>query len=779
MEKYGWTIIQLLFVKSILDSNLISAMPLLSIIIPVYKTERYLSDCLKSLDGLSHFKNETEVIVVSDASPNNPETIVQDFTGVLNIRCLVHQKNSSVFQARKTGILASQGEYILSLDSDDTLLSMRWKELLSYLDRSKTDILRFSEAREKKDIFNVENKSIEGQEVWDYFVSKRLWQLAGTAIRRNLFIKLFDRIELKENSAYINMADDLCYSAGLFNIAKTFSSKAGLGHYCYRLNPTSLTRSSLGDTLSNARRLARDYSNCKQLGFCFLEEKRRKTDFQTLLDSNLPWIAPKLCNVFTSFPEIWDDFCNTFSPIPLFHEILHFDITSSAAVLSHILKKKKGFEPIKRIGIVVTKLQGGGTERMACSLASILSNYYHIHLITSFESENDYPVASSVNVKCIAEGQDRRLEILKFCCGEGINTLIFVDYYLEKTLRDILYFKFHGLNVIAQEHNSFAVPFYTGQIALMAERTAVYKLTNLLTCLSQSDLMFWQSLGVSQAIYMPNILTLDPKYKNKKLSSGVKNVLFLGRLTPLKGSEDLIPIILNTCNQRNDIVFEICGSFTNPQDEANFKSKLKELIIAGKVNLLGQIQNVEEKISGATVLILPSYVEGSPMVIGEARSMGTPTIMYSLPYVDIANEGVISTPVGQPLLFSETLLSLIDNPSFYEELSSSCYKGIEKWSSGNVSKLWHDALSNLPFINHDSQLEPAVCELSRQIQLAVNYIYYNDINLKEDKDLQKKINRYNKMMNLFSKFFPNGSKRRRFVKIVIARSLRLLDNKKS
>lgn len=159
--------------------------------------------------------------------------------------------------------------------------------------------------------------------------------------------------------------------------------------------------------------------------------------------------------------------------------------------------------------------------------------------------------------------------------------------------------------------------------------------------------------------------------------------------------------------------------------------------------------------------------------------MGTPTIMYSLPYVDIANEGVISTPVGQPLLFSETLLSLIDNPSFYEELSSSCYKGIEKWSSGNVSKLWHDALSNLPFINHDSQLEPAVCELSRQIQLAVNYIYYNDINLKEDKDLQKKINRYNKMMNLFSKFFPNGSKRRRFVKIVIARSLRLLDNKKS
>ena len=157
-------------------------MPLLSIIIPVYKTERYLSDCLKSLDGLSHFKNETEVIVVSDASPNNPETIVQEFTGVLNIRCLVHQKNSSVFQARKTGILASQGEYILSLDSDDTLLSMRWKELLSYLDRSKTDILRFSEAREKKDIFNVENKSIEGQEVWDYFVSKRLWQLAGTAI---------------------------------------------------------------------------------------------------------------------------------------------------------------------------------------------------------------------------------------------------------------------------------------------------------------------------------------------------------------------------------------------------------------------------------------------------------------------------------------------------------------------------------------------------------------------------------------------------------------------
>ena len=99
---------------------------ILSVVIPVYKTEQYLGDCLKSLSGLTDFREKTEVIVVSDCSPGPAEEICQKFSSRLNLRYHQHKRNLSVFQARKSGIDLARGRYILSLDSDDYLIEMRW-----------------------------------------------------------------------------------------------------------------------------------------------------------------------------------------------------------------------------------------------------------------------------------------------------------------------------------------------------------------------------------------------------------------------------------------------------------------------------------------------------------------------------------------------------------------------------------------------------------------------------------------------------------------------------
>lgn len=123
---------------------------LLSIVIPVYKTEPYLEDCLKSLHELNNLKKQVEIIVVSDASPGDAESIVKKYASTLNIKYAEHAHNQSVFQARKTGIKEAKGSYILCLDSDDTLFAMRWNKLLKYLEEQDVDILRYSVAREKK-----------------------------------------------------------------------------------------------------------------------------------------------------------------------------------------------------------------------------------------------------------------------------------------------------------------------------------------------------------------------------------------------------------------------------------------------------------------------------------------------------------------------------------------------------------------------------------------------------------------------------------------------------
>ena len=59
---------------------------ILSIVIPVYNTENFLSECLESLRGLSSFRDKAEVIVVDDASPGDPERITRNYESILNLK---------------------------------------------------------------------------------------------------------------------------------------------------------------------------------------------------------------------------------------------------------------------------------------------------------------------------------------------------------------------------------------------------------------------------------------------------------------------------------------------------------------------------------------------------------------------------------------------------------------------------------------------------------------------------------------------------------------------
>lgn len=746
---------------------------LLSIVIPVYKTEPYLEDCLKSLHELNNLKKQVEIIVVSDASPGDAESIVKKYASTLNIKYAEHAHNQSIFQARKTGIKEAKGSYILCLDSDDTLFAMRWNKLLKYLEEQDVDILRYSVAREKKDLFNVTNKIFKDKDIWQHFVKEKLWQLAGTIIKREAFADLITKIDNFRGEKYINMADDLCYSAGLFNQIQKYEIRNGFGYYCYRLNPSSLTRSDFAGTIEKANRLISDYENCKLLALSFLDSDKRKKEFQYLLDSNVKWLIPKISKILDSYPNFWDGLSRVFSEPILYEGILNFDTATATSVLSRILINHEKKEQPKKIGVVVTKLQGGGTERMACSVASMLSKKYDVTLITGFRSENDYEILSSVKVVCIKEDIKRRREILNYCLNNEINTLIFVDYYLEKTLKDILYFKYYEFNVIVQEHNSFAVPLYTGQISLMATRTDVYKLCDLLTCLNNTDLLFWRGAGVNNTIYMPNVLTIKPENNIKKLQPGINKILYLGRLNPLKGLIDIIEIIKYVCSAKDDITFEICGTFSCEKDETYFKNELNKFLKQGKVVFSGPVNNIKEKLKEATFLLLPSHVEGSPMVIGEARSMGTPILMYNLPYIDIAKNGVVLTPPAKPLLLAQTLLEKLNNPVEYERLSRDCYCNLQNWSFEYVQKLWDEAINNLH--NHRNEVvSEEVQNMSQQILLAVDYIYKMNIRPNEDKDLLKKINRYDKLMRIFTRFFPIGSTRRKTVRKVASRLSRLM-----
>ena len=88
-----------------------------SIIIPVYNVEKYLSKCLDSIINQS-FKN-FELLLIDDGSSDNSGKICDEYAMNDKRIKVIHKKNEGVSRARNIGIDLSKGRYIMFCDSDD------------------------------------------------------------------------------------------------------------------------------------------------------------------------------------------------------------------------------------------------------------------------------------------------------------------------------------------------------------------------------------------------------------------------------------------------------------------------------------------------------------------------------------------------------------------------------------------------------------------------------------------------------------------------------------
>ena len=104
------------FVKSVKSVDL---SPKISVIVPVYKTEKYLPECIESI--LAQTFPDFELILVDDGSPDNSGKICDDYaTRDSRIR-VFHKENGGVSSARNLGLDNARGEWIAFVDSDDTV----------------------------------------------------------------------------------------------------------------------------------------------------------------------------------------------------------------------------------------------------------------------------------------------------------------------------------------------------------------------------------------------------------------------------------------------------------------------------------------------------------------------------------------------------------------------------------------------------------------------------------------------------------------------------------
>ena len=113
-------------------------MPRISVIVPVYKVETYLRECVDSV--LSQTFKDFELILVDDGSPDNCGKICDSYAVKDNRIIVIHKENGGLSDARNAGIDISRGTYITFIDSDDYVDKNYLNHLLEALVNNHCDI---------------------------------------------------------------------------------------------------------------------------------------------------------------------------------------------------------------------------------------------------------------------------------------------------------------------------------------------------------------------------------------------------------------------------------------------------------------------------------------------------------------------------------------------------------------------------------------------------------------------------------------------------------------
>lgn len=111
---------------------------MISVVVPVYKTEKYLDNCIKSI--LAQTYSNLEIILVDDGSPDACPQICDSYTNKDPRVKVIHKENGGLSDARNAGIDAASGDYITFVDSDDYIAPQMIQTLLQYAIDKEADI---------------------------------------------------------------------------------------------------------------------------------------------------------------------------------------------------------------------------------------------------------------------------------------------------------------------------------------------------------------------------------------------------------------------------------------------------------------------------------------------------------------------------------------------------------------------------------------------------------------------------------------------------------------
>lgn len=235
---------------------------LVSVIVPIYKVEAYLKNCVDSIIRQTY--SVLEIILVDDGSPDKCGQICDDYAAQDKRVRVIHKKNGGLSDARNVGIDVAKGKYITFIDSDDYVAEDYVEVLLKSMLSEKADISICRLKATSKLNEDLKWKKNDSVAVYSSIeaLEKMLYarELSTSACGRLFRIELFEKVRFPLGK----------YSEDLFTIYKTMLNankivSIGREAYFYYTRPGSITNEQFSlrhlDTLEALQIIRKDVVN--------------------------------------------------------------------------------------------------------------------------------------------------------------------------------------------------------------------------------------------------------------------------------------------------------------------------------------------------------------------------------------------------------------------------------------------------------------------------------------------------------------------------------------
>lgn len=221
---------------------------LISIILPVYNSEKYLKRCIDSIVNQTY--QNLEIIIINDGSTDDSLSIIKEFIKQDKRIILIDKKNEGVSKARNIGIEKANGEYITFIDSDDWLEDNAIEILYNELEKNKVDVIRGNYYRNTTELKNdfsgnlyrMENQIYSSKDIKEFVIDHFLLSKES---HLNLVMLLLIKKEIIKNIRFdesLYFMEDVIFHLEVFlNSEKIYLISKPIYHYY--LNDESATKS--------------------------------------------------------------------------------------------------------------------------------------------------------------------------------------------------------------------------------------------------------------------------------------------------------------------------------------------------------------------------------------------------------------------------------------------------------------------------------------------------------------------------------------------------------